>query len=258
MWFNKYGLVTNTESGLSGNDILYTAHYVAGLALTGTLTRHERDKLLKALSGYSVAPGLYRRTPTGDGGQQAHDDYIGLVSICSFFFEDTRFLSRQVNNWGRFNRVAELQTVDVSRPKLNKFLYNALQVLSFGRGVRRVWNNVYPGQFHYRAWFAKRPEALATIKMSGGEWPGLFGLLYFHLFMLRLLFVNKKEQNDNSFTIRWHMALAVRNSKIVGVNLVSNLIREHVRKVWGDAGQLVHWHFGHNGHPLKDLLKSVT
>jgi len=249
MWYNKYGLVTNTENGQSGNDLLYTAHYVAGLALEGKLSRFERDKLINAIDKYEVRPGLFNRAPGGEGGQQAHDDYIGLVSICSFFFPEGRFLSRQIYNYGASTRVTQLEN---ETPK-NKWVYRLARLLN-PFGIKYVWNNVEPYRFNYPAWLAKRPEMLCTIQLSAHAWPGVFRLLYWFAFMFRGLFL-KDKKDDNAFILRWHMALATRDSKIPFVPLIGLYFRAHLVKVWGGVGPLLHWNFGHNGHPLKDILE---
>lgn len=251
MWFDKYGLVTNSEGGESGNDILYTAHYVAGLYLSGQVPNFSALDL--ALSQCEVTPGLYNRLQGRSNWYQSHDDYVGLVSMSSFF-QDERYISHAIYEYG----IKRSGPPALGAGPQAKF-WTLANALSLFRGPRWVYNNVNPGTYALSSWRGRRPEVVATIKMAIGKSPGLLGWLYWAGFMVRGILCTDPA-DTNVFTLRWHMALATRDSKNPLTRWIGNRLRKQIKNVYGDAGQMLKWYFGKDNaveHPLVALLKGV-
>lgn len=251
-WIDEYGLNTDVKNGEpSGNGILYAAHYALGLKIKGLLTEAERDRLVQAVSLCFDAPGLLDRSVAKELDYQAHDDYLGLLTLALVL--DKPEWIQQVLEYGKkvFCDGVDETEQDPKKIKLNEFAYKALKILKFGK-VNWVWNNRVQRKFHVSSWLGRRFDVTGTMKLAAGKAINPFHWLYWAIYMLTV----KKGDSHDSWILRFHMATATEKRGFF-TKFVNRKFKEKMVAEFGDFGNLLAQYFNNPANPLPKLLEGV-
>jgi hypothetical protein len=246
---DQYGMITDVPNVPSGNGILFTAHYVWGLAASGQLTDDKKKILIQVFRNNFVESGLMRRNPAKISDYEAHDDYLGLMGADSFLGVG---FAQEILRYGKETACDGVDESDASKLNTNKIAYAILKVLKLGK-VHWVWNNVNPGKFHVNPWLGRRLDVTGTMKMAANQPICPILWLYWSLFMLSLLLFGS---DNDGYILRTHMALACEKYGFL-TKLVCKAVRWKMKKKFGGMGQLLSAYFNNPDHPLVALLKDV-
>jgi len=251
-WVDEYGLNSDRKNdGVSGNGTLYTAHYALGLKIKGLLTEKERNRLIEAVSLCFDAPGLIDRSVAKELDYQAHDDYLGLLTLAMIL--DKPEWTQQVLEYGknvRCDGIDESET-DPKKAKLNKLAFTALKILKFGK-VNWVWNNRNYGKFHVSSWLGRRFDVTATMKLAAGKAINPIHWLYWSFYILT---VGDKSSHD-SWILRFHMVTACESRGFLTKFVIKKFKVKMVNK-FGDFGNLLAQYFNNPENPLPKFLEGV-
>lgn len=251
-WTDEYGLITDTKyGGPSGNGILYTAHYAIGLKAKGLLTSQERDRIVQAIELCFDKPGLCDRSVGKELDYQAHDDYLGLLTLALVLNKPE--WAQQILSYGKDMRcdgIDETET-DPKKIRLNKLAYTALKILKFGK-VNWVWNNRVYEKFHVSSWLGRRFDVTGTMKIAAGKAINPIHFLYWSAYMFA---VGDKSSHD-AWILRYHMAVACEPKGFFSKWIAKKYRAKMVNK-FGDFGKLLAEYFNNPANPLPSLLDGI-
>lgn len=258
-WTDKFGLMQDNDQGdSSGNGVLFTAHYVYGLASNNLMTDAEKCRLLSVFDSCVQKVGILMRTPDNGGGYQAHDDLVGLMSAEAMMVpnKEDRHITKTIYEYGK---TAKIQGTDPTEPDpkkiaLHKWLYPLLKVLGLGH-IWYCWNNVNPGTFHVSSWLQRRAEVIATMQMSLNNWyVNPFYWLWWAVTMLTLVYFPGDKSYRDGYTLRFHSAIVCEGFGPIS-RWICKKVRQAVARDYVDFGQLLSAYFGKPQHPIVALCK---
>lgn len=260
-WTDKYGLMQdNAQQGSTGNGVLFTAHYVFGLYASNLMTDKEKARLLNVFASCVQQAGILMRTPMNEGGYQAHDDLVGLMSAEAMMVPNKadRHITRAIYEYGKSNAIHGIDETesDPKKIEMHKWMYPLLKVLGLGK-IWYCWNNLNPGKFHVAGWLQRRMEVMATMQMQQNKWyVNPFYWAYWAVSMIQLVWKPNPGYRDG-YTLRFHSAVAVQ-----GFGPITNWICKKVRAVvvrdFGGFGECLDAYFTpEKGHPVAKLCKGL-
>jgi len=232
-WRKVYGFVVPEDNfpgregqpcEVSGNGLLYTSEFIIALFDNGELNKNIRDELEEIYRSCERLPGLMIRTPVWVESQEALDDYIGCATAS--YFIDGGALANRILEYGINFPSAKFDETNESEKTRSKWVYNLLSCFGLFK-VKRVYNNVTPGNFTLAAWLGRFPAVFAHLKFACGKKPTFFEKLFWIISVLFSLF--KKNEDNDSFILTWHLT-RVAEGKSKFFDLVIWLWRKLMRK----------------------------
>ncbi len=176
-YIDEFGLVQPKKGEMSGNGLLYTAHYAIILSDHGELDDIEVERLKKVYDSCQKEPGLMMRSPVGGAqwkDQEGPDDYFGVAAAAYFLESD---IADSVLRYG--NDMPALEYSDEfeneEKRKMSRIYW---KVLSFLGCTKYVYNNDKPRYFTQSAFMGRMPNLLANLEWGAGESPSFFRKLW--------------------------------------------------------------------------------
>jgi hypothetical protein len=250
---DQYGLITDNNLGNpSGNGILYTSYYAAGLSKKNQLDQ-EKVRLLQVFANNFMQPGLYCRNPSFPGDREAQDDGFGIMAADAFLNPNTRDFTKAILNYGKNTTCNGIDSLDTTHSTINKFLYWPLKIVGLGK-IRYVWNNISPNTFSADSWLGRFLNFTATMEMATQTLVNPFLWLYWAFWILSMYI---GAANNNDYLLKWCSAIAVEKHGFF-TKTVCKLLYSRINKEYGSFSGLLSSYFNNPNNPLPAFLEGVT
>lgn len=153
MYEDSNGVLKDRNKVIDGNAVLYTGAKFSLLKDFNELNLQDLFDYDEMVAAIEKQPGLLQRYKKPDD-QEAHDNYIGAV-VASVVLDDGVLASR---------------------------------IVRYGRKNWYSWDNLNPGKWSGKTFFARHPGFWATLKAGADEWLNPFDQLMAFIDLVMLVF----------------------------------------------------------------------
>ena len=244
---DQWGLVQPQAGSSSGNGLLYTAEAIAALKANNQLTTDMKAQYWAAYEACEVQPGLFHRRPDGAFGQNQQDDYIGIAYAARHL--DRPDIAQRVLDYGDIG-ANRLTSTPASGDEI---AYKALSLFGL-LTVKNVYNDIEPGAFNLKGWFARWPFLGITMKFAAGKDPNILEKLFWCVIQLSSL--RADVNNQDNWILSW-MAWKTVEGKSWITDLVGKYWLKKFVEKQGSMGDLLERYFNDPNQPVAQALKGV-
>lgn len=248
---DKNGLVQPHVGGGSQNGVLYTGESMIVLQDNDAMPEGDRNKFFQALESCLVEPGLLKRTPSGWGGQEGQDDYLGYTTAA--FLCGRRDLAEAVLAYGlKPTKLGPFKFYFVYNNNMPGTLLSPATPESI---AKRPWYERWLTKLFapegYRvnisAWRARMPQVTAHFYWCANETPPFLyrvaqALIIWHNSRL------KGQEPVDTWMLTWLMIRAQAEQCWMG-NLAAKQFYKNMHKVLGPEG-LKNLNYIGGNHPI--------
>ena len=227
-YLDSIGLIQNGPNRLSGNGLLYTAHFL--LLAQDWLTFEEKEAFRAAYQACQIEPGYYRRHPDAfQNDQESLDDYIGVGTAGMFL--GLPFASECLRYGQRKKKVFPGIYVKYYYPN------------------ERGWDAPFWG----RAWIGRFGSAIAHLHYCAGVRPPLIYRLAW--WVGAVLGCTLKKEAHDGWILNWHCMTAYPDQAFWAYQWVRKDFERALAKNFpnGGLGELLRDYFNDPAHPLVGL-----
>lgn len=193
---DQYGLLSDKSKGgkgvVSGNGILYTAHYVLALTDNRKLTIEDGEQIGNALNLVEKESGLYMRSVEKPNDVEGPDDYVGIGTLSEFLFHPDR----------------------------------AARVLKRLRMTGGSLNTTTPGKWTPRTWLGRQQQLVCHLQFAAGEKPDPFKLLIWCISVLSSML----SKHEDSYILSYHLVRVGEKHSFIAM-IVGQIFRLQKRTI---------------------------
>lgn len=253
---DRYGLIQPTIGGGSQNGILWTGESMVVMKDNDVLPKELEDSLFASMKSCEIEPGLMRRSPSNQGDQQAHDDYMGFLAAC--YVCGRHDLAEVVLNYGK--RTTWLKFIPF-RYVFNTMLPGTMLHPLYDKNGNRLRNANRPKyeqfftkylapegfRINFSAWFGRLPQFVAHAHWAANKKPPLI----YRILQALVIWNNSKLKDGghpDTWALTWLMCRTMDNRCWMG-RLAAKAFYKNLYKIFGETGFRNFFYIG-GSHPI--------